>query len=117
EEERGPGHGEVGLVGGEDAQSGQPVTTGGPVGRVGGATSARFGIFGIATVGLVGVIGQSGEDVFAGEEQRLEVRLGAAGGEDPVTVGEAEVSAGPVDEAAFHEGGDLGLVVGVDRGV
>ena len=27
------------------------------------------------------------------------------------------MAAGPVDEAAFHEGGDLGLVVGVDRGV
>jgi hypothetical protein len=65
----------------------------------------------------VGVSGQPGQDVFAGEEQRVEVRLGASGGEDSVTAGEPEVAAGPVDEAPLHEGRDLGLVVGVDRGV
>ena len=99
----------MGLVGGKDPQPRQQVAA---VGRAQvRAASARFGVNG------VNVSRRPGEDVFAGEEQCLEIRLGASGGEDSVAAGEAEVAAGPVDEAAFHEGGDLGLVVGVDRSV
>src|SRR5699024_7710612 len=129
---------EVGLVGGEDAQSEQPVTAGGPVGRAasaGGAAAIRGCVTGVrgwvtggrgCVTGAAGPrsggpsgasVGESGQEVFAGGEQRLEVRLGASGGEDSVAVGEAEVVAGPVDQPPLHEGGDLGLVVGVDRGV
>lgn len=99
----------MGLVGGKDPQPGQQVAA---VGRAQvRAASARFGVIGL------NVSRRLGEDVFAGEEQCLEVRLGASGGEYSIAAGEAEVGAGPVDEAAFHEGGDFGLVVGVDRGV
>src|SRR5699024_12851519 len=120
EEERGPGHGEVGLVGGEDAQSEQPVTAGGPVGRAasaGGAAAIRGCVTGGrgCVTGVRGCVtgsagpssggpsgasfGESGKDVFAGEEPRLAVRLGASGGGASVAVGEAGVVAGPVDQA------------------
>nr|BFF16837.1 hypothetical protein GCM10025730_03580 [Promicromonospora thailandica] len=57
--------------------------------------------------------------LLARQEQGLEVRLGAARGEDAVgaTGGEADPARRPLHEAPFHERGDRGLVVGVDRGV
>ena len=52
--------------------------------------------------------------VLAGEEERLEVGLRAAGREDAVAGGETDPGVDPVDEAALHEGADPGLVVGVE---
>ena len=56
--------------------------------------------------------------LVAGEQQRLEVGLGAAAGEDAVRgVAEAELRGRPVDEAALDQRAARALVPGVQRGV
>lgn len=60
---------------------------------------------------------EAGECGLAGQEERLQVGLGAAGGEHPVGGGEAEAAADPADQPPLDEGADAGLVVGVHRGV
>ena len=61
---------------------------------------------------------QLGDGMVAGNQQRLEVGLAAAGGEHAVSVRvEADALRGPIDEAALDHGGAGALVPGVHGGV